>query len=106
MKVSTIALVVGALFCANGAFAAAVSTPPSPTDSVKAKKLLEGPEAAQKLQGQQDAVKKFGADKSARVMGSHDDSTAKINANKERREKERREKKSAPVEGGSPAQAA
>jgi hypothetical protein len=84
MRNLILTLVLCASFGVGGAFAA--SNPPSPTNSVKAAKLLLGEEAAAKVEAQNYAKDKFGVDKSAAVTGVYDDSAAKIAANKARRD--------------------
>lgn len=80
MKNLILTLVLGASFGVSGAFAATStlpSNPPSPTSSVKAKKLLEGTDAtigvatdspkAQELLGRGDSAAKIEANRARRA---------------------------------------
>ena len=90
MKVSTIALVVGALFCANGVFAASsptASPSSSPTNSEKAKRLLEGPDAAIDVATDSGKAQELlgGNSKVDKVLGDGAGAAAKTEANKARK---------------------
>lgn len=84
----TLILSLAVLTFVSGAFGAERVHTPSPTNSVKAKKLLEGPEAAKALAIQQqeaaDALKiKQKAPKGTKqseLMGAEDDASAKVKA--------------------------
>lgn len=83
MKILILSL--AALTFVSGAFCAERVHTSSPTNSVKAKKLLEGQSGVDRMKGQEYVKENFGIDKSAKVTGKYDDVADKIKANRERR---------------------